>query len=66
MPYVAMLTPVKHSAARMTAAVRKIASMSWGGIGCRVAFIMSLAIVLVSVLVGFFLLSEGKQAQHNN
>jgi len=58
-----MLTPVKHSAARLTAAVRKIASLSWGGIGCRVAFIMSLAIVLVSVLVGFFLLSEGKQAQ---
>ena len=34
----------------------------WGGIGCRVAFFMSLALLLVAVLVGIFFFWEGKRA----
>ena len=58
-----MLTASIHSASKIADKVRKTASQWWRGIGCRVAFIMSLAIVLVSMLVGFFLLSEGKRAE---
>ncbi len=36
----------------------------WGGIGCRVSFLMSLAICLVVALLGTFLLWEGKRSQH--
>ncbi len=43
--------------------LKKVTLLWWGGIGCRVAFLMSLAIVLVSIVVGFFLLSEGKRAE---
>lgn len=39
--------------------VKKLMSLWWGGIGCRIAFIMSLAIFLVSSFIGVFLLWEG-------
>jgi len=58
-----MLTASIYSASKIADKVRQTASQWWGGIGCRVAFLMSLAIVLVSMLVGFFLLSEGKRAE---
>jgi hypothetical protein len=43
--------------------VKRLTSLWWGGIGCRIAFIMSLAVVLVSALIGMFLLGEGTRSQ---
>ena len=34
----------------------------WGGIGCRVSFFMSTALLLVALLVGAFFFWQGKQA----
>ena len=58
-----MLKASIYSASKIADKVRQTASQWWCGIGGRVAFIMSLAIVLVSMLVGLFLLSEGKRAE---
>jgi signal transduction histidine kinase len=41
----------------------KLTSLWRGGIGCRIAFIMSLAIVLASAFIGMFLLWEGTRSQ---
>jgi methyl-accepting chemotaxis protein len=34
----------------------------WGGIGCRISFLMSAALILVAVLVGAFFFWQGKNA----
>jgi signal transduction histidine kinase len=58
-----MLTVIQNIAKNIASRARSFSSPWWSGIGCRVAFIMSIAIILVSMLVGFFLLSEGKRAE---
>ncbi|MEK6745163.1 MAG: ATP-binding protein [Nitrospirota bacterium] len=58
-----MLTASIHSASKIADKVRQTASQWWGGIGCRVAFFMSLAIFLVVALIGVFMLWEGRRAQ---
>jgi signal transduction histidine kinase len=58
-----MLKAIKNSAKNMTFRARSVSSLQWGGIGCRVAFIMSLALLLVSVLLGVFLLWEGHRSR---
>jgi len=46
---------VFHTLARMP----QFASRWWGGVGCRVAFFLSAALLLVSFLVGLFFYREG-------
>lgn len=58
-----MLTALLHSASKLADKVRQTSSQWWGGIGCRVAFFMSLAIFLVVALIGVFILWEGRRAQ---
>ncbi len=58
-----MLTRFRHSIGHAAAAGRKAAFQWWGGIGCRVAFLMSLVIVLVASLIGLFLLREARRSQ---
>lgn len=57
-----MLTASLHAASKIADKVRQTASQWWGGVGCRVAFLMSLALLLVAVLIGAFLLWDGRQA----
>ena len=40
---------------------RRILTPWWGGIGCRVSFFMSAALMLVAVLVGAFFSGRGKK-----
>jgi signal transduction histidine kinase len=54
-----MLTVIQNTAKNIASWVRSFSSRWWDGIGCRVAFIMSLAILLVSVFISAFLLWEG-------
>jgi signal transduction histidine kinase len=58
-----MRTGVQHIISAIIAAVRKVGSPWWGGIGFRVAFLMSLVIILASAFIGIFLLWEGKRLQ---
>ena len=58
-----MLTYLPHSESKVADKGRQIASQWWGGIGCRVAFFMSVAIFLVVVLTGVFVLGEGKRTR---
>ena len=58
-----MLTYLPHSVSKVAGKGRQIATQWWGGIGCRVAFFMSLAIFLVVVLIGGFILWERRRAQ---
>ena len=58
-----MLTYLPHSVSKVADKGRQIATQWWGGIGCRVAFFMSLTIFLVVVLIGGFILWEGRKAQ---
>lgn len=58
-----MLKALTHTAVAAAGAVTSMASRWWGGIGCRVAFIMFLAILLVSSFVGAFLLREARISQ---
>ena len=57
-----MLTASIHSVSKFADKVRQTATQWWGGIGCRVTFLMSLAIFLVAVLIGAFFLWEGRRA----
>jgi signal transduction histidine kinase len=54
-----MLTVIQNTAKNIASWMRSLSSLWWGGIGCRVAFIMSLAILLVSAFISVFLLWEG-------
>lgn len=58
-----MLTVIMNSAKNMVYRVRSLSSYWWGGIGCRVAFIMSLAILIVSAFISAFLLWEGTRSR---
>ena len=58
-----MLTASLHAASKIADKVRQTALQWWWGIGCRVAFFMSLAIFLVVALIGVFILWEGRRAQ---
>jgi len=60
-----MLRGMRHSAAAAAGYVRDTVFHWWGGIGCRVAFTMLLAILLVSSFIGAYLLSEGKRGQES-
>jgi signal transduction histidine kinase len=42
--------------------VRQTIARWWGGIGCRISFLMSSALILVAVLVGAFFFWQGKNA----
>jgi len=57
-----MLTAFIHSVSKFADKIRQTATQWWGGIGCRVAFLMSLAIFLVVVLIGALFLWEGRRA----
>ena len=57
-----MLKASIHSASKIADKARQTASQWWEGIGGRVAFLMSIAIFLVVVLIGMFILWEGKRA----
>ena len=56
-----MLTVIQNTAKKIASSVRSFSSLWWGGIGCRVAIIMSLAILFVSVFISAFLLWEGSR-----
>jgi len=58
-----MQTGVNHSLAPVLAAIRRAGSRWWGGIECRVAFIITLAMVLAAVLVSAALLWEGNRSR---
>ena len=58
-----MLTGINHSLASAVAAVRRAGSMWWGGIGCRVAFVISLSIVLVAAFMSALLVWEGNRSR---
>jgi signal transduction histidine kinase len=58
-----MRTAVQHIISAIIGAVRKVGWPWWGGIGFRVAFLMSLVIVLSSLFIGIFLLWEGRRLQ---
>ena len=58
-----MLTASIHSVSKIADKVRLIASRWWGGIGCRVAFLMTLAIFLAVAMISGFILWEGRRAQ---
>jgi len=60
-----MLRGLRHIAAAAAGYTRATVFRWWGGIGCRVAFIMLLAILLVSSFIGAYLLSEGKRGQES-
>ena len=60
-----MLTVIKNSARNMAYRARSFTSIWWGGIGCRVSFIMSLAILIVSVFISAFLLWEGTRSRES-
>lgn len=42
--------------------IHNAAARWWGGVGCRVSFFMSTALILVSVLVGAFFFLQGRKA----
>jgi signal transduction histidine kinase len=42
--------------------MRQTISRWWGGIGCRISFLMSMALILVAVLVGAFFFWQGENA----
>ncbi len=56
-----MRTNIDHIPTRVYSRIRVVLSGWWGGISCRVAFLMSLAILLVLCLAGAFLLWQGKR-----
>jgi signal transduction histidine kinase/HAMP domain-containing protein len=58
-----MLKVITNSAEKIAYWMRSLSSLRWGGIGCRVAFIMSLAILIVSALISAFLLWEGTRSR---
>ena len=58
-----MAISLKYAGETVVSRVRNFAESWWGGIGCRVAFIMSLGIFLVAAMTGLFLLWEGRAAQ---
>ena len=60
-----MLTVMKNIAKKVAFRARSLSSLWWGGIGCRVAFIMSLAILLVSAFISAFLLWEGARSRES-
>jgi len=58
-----MLTASIHSASKIAGKIRQTTSQWWWGVGRRVAFLMSFAIFLVVMLIGIFVLWEGRRAQ---
>ncbi len=60
-----MLTVIQNIAKNIASRARSFSSLWWGGIGCRVAFIMSSAILLVSVFISVFLLWEGTRSRES-
>ena len=60
-----MLTVITNSAKNMAHRVRPISSLWWGGIGCRVSFIMSQAILIVTAYISAFLLWEGTRSRES-
>ena len=58
-----MRTKIAHIAAQVNFRISMFWTQWWGGVGCRISFMMSLAIVLVVALLGSFLLWEGRRNQ---
>ncbi len=51
----------KSIASTFAAYARQVTSGWWGGIGCRVSFVMTMALVLVAALSGAFFFWEGEK-----
>jgi len=62
MMQVSLLKTVQAIAWNTADRVKKLTSLWWGGIGCRIAFIMSRTIFLVSAFIGMFLFWEGTRS----
>ncbi|NTW58779.1 MAG: HAMP domain-containing protein [Nitrospirae bacterium] len=60
-----MLTVMQNTAKNIASWARSFSSPWWGGIGCRVAIIMSLAVLVVSVFISAFLLWEGSRSRES-
>lgn len=58
-----MATGLKHIGERIGALSRRVASLRWGGIGCRVAFLVTMTLVVGAVLVGAIFLWGVKHAE---
>ncbi len=50
----------KSITSAFAAYARQVTSGWWGGIGCRVSFVMTMALVLVAALAGAFFFWEGE------
>ncbi len=55
------MVPVKNIFVSVFERVRQAASLWWGGIGCRITFFMSSALILVTVLGGAFFFWQAKK-----
>lgn len=57
-----LMVSMDKIAAGILQKIKDALSPWWGGIGCRVSFFMSAAVVLVAVMVGAFFFQQGKKA----
>jgi hypothetical protein len=55
------MTEGKSITSTFAAYARQVTSGWWGGIGCRVSFVMTMALVLVTAIAGAFFFWEGEK-----
>ncbi len=56
------MADIKNILSRLTKRIQDVGERWWGGVGCRVSFFMSAALILVAVLVGAFFFWQGEKA----
>ena len=56
------MADIKNRISMAAEPIRHTIGRWWGGIGCRISFLMSAALILVAVLVGAFFFWQGKNA----